>query len=170
MESSQRPERKRPYYYDYPLWLIVWKPIRKFLNVVVIPSVPFTTLRVFLYRLIGFKIGKRVFIGMRCYLDDVEPHLTRIGNEFAIHGKEQRHTPIVIEDGVYVGLGAILLSGKTGITLGAGSIVGAGSVVTSSVPPGAVVAGVPAKVLRVKGEQSTEGPKQGDPAASQGSS
>ena len=112
--------------------MIVWKPIRKFLNVVVIPSVPFTTLRVFLYRLIGFKIGKRVFIGMRCYLDDVEPHLTRIGNgvtisyevKFAIHGKGQRHTPIVIEDGVYVGLGAILL-GKSGYPR-AGSI-GAGA-------------------------------------------
>ncbi len=63
-----------PYYAKYPLWLIVWKPIRKYINVVIIPNTPFSNLRILLYRyLIGYKIGKNVFIGMKCYLDDLEP-------------------------------------------------------------------------------------------------
>jgi len=44
-----------------------------------------------------------------------------------------------------IGSGATLLCG---ITIGEGAVVGAGAVVTKDVPPGAVVAGNPAKVLR----------------------
>ena len=52
---------------------------------------------------------------------------------------------IVIEDGVWVGAGAIILPN---VVLGAGSVIGAGSVVTRSVPRMCVVAGNPARVLR----------------------
>src|SRR5690349_8119360 len=65
-EYSPAFDQKLPYYAHYPLWLILWKPIRKFLNVVLIPNIPFAALRIALYRLLGFKIGKRVFIGMKC--------------------------------------------------------------------------------------------------------
>lgn len=51
-----------------------------------------------------------------------------------------------IEDDVFIGAGAIVIHG--GITVGEGAIVGAGAVVIDNVPPGAVVAGVPAKKLR----------------------
>jgi len=50
----------------------------------------------------------------------------------------------VIEDDVWLGYGAIVL---TGLTIGRGSIVAAGSVVTRDVPPYSIVAGVPAKVI-----------------------
>jgi acetyltransferase-like isoleucine patch superfamily enzyme len=53
--------------------------------------------------------------------------------------------PVVVEDGADVGVGAILLPG---VTVGRGAVVGAGAVVTSDVPAYAVVAGVPARVLR----------------------
>lgn len=146
-----------PYYAHYPLWLILWKPLRKFINVVIIPNTPFSNLRVMLYRLLGFKIGKNVFIGMKCYLDDMDPSLTSIGDgvvisycvKFAVHGKWQNHTPIIIGNNVFVGMGSLLLSGKSGITIGQNAIIGAGSVVTKSLPANAVVAGAPAKVLRI---------------------
>jgi carbonic anhydrase/acetyltransferase-like protein (isoleucine patch superfamily) len=53
--------------------------------------------------------------------------------------------PVVIEDDVWVGAGAILLPG---VRVGAGSIVAAGAVVASDVPPAVIVAGVPARVTR----------------------
>lgn len=53
--------------------------------------------------------------------------------------------PTLIKSGASIGSGATLLCG---ITVGENAIVGAGSVVTKDVPPGAVVAGNPARVLR----------------------
>lgn len=52
--------------------------------------------------------------------------------------------PIVVEDDVWIGFGAIILAG---VTIGRGAIIGAGSVVNKDVPPYAIVGGVPAKVL-----------------------
>ena len=52
--------------------------------------------------------------------------------------------PVVIENDCFIGYGAIVLMG---VTVGQGSIVGAGAVVTSDVPPGSVVAGNPARVI-----------------------
>jgi acetyltransferase-like isoleucine patch superfamily enzyme len=53
--------------------------------------------------------------------------------------------PVVIEDDVWVGLNALVLKG---VTLHQGAVIGAGAVVTSDVPPFAVVAGNPARVIR----------------------
>jgi acetyltransferase-like isoleucine patch superfamily enzyme len=147
-----------PYYAKYPLWLILWKPLRKFLNVVIIPNIPFTKLRVSLYRVIGYRIGKNVFIGMKCYLDDVDPKFITIGDnvvisyevKFAVHGLNQSHTPIHLEKGAYIGMGAILVAGKNGITIGEKAVIGAGSVVTSSIPAGGIAVGVPARVIRIE--------------------
>ena len=54
-------------------------------------------------------------------------------------------TPVVIEDGAYIGTGAIILPG---VTIGHGAVVSAGSVVTRDVPPDSLAAGVPAKVIK----------------------
>jgi acetyltransferase-like isoleucine patch superfamily enzyme len=56
-----------------------------------------------------------------------------------------QHSPVVIKKGAYVGAGAIILQG---VTVGKFSVVGAGSVVTRSVPDFALVTGVPAKFVR----------------------
>jgi maltose O-acetyltransferase len=53
--------------------------------------------------------------------------------------------PIVIEDNVWIGGGAILLPG---VTIGRNAVVGAGAVVPKSVPANTGVAGNPAKVVR----------------------
>ena len=154
--------RPVPYYADYPLALILWKPIRKWLNVVVIPNVVFTRLRVALYRLIGFRIGRHVFIGMKCYLDDVEPALTTIednvvisyGTYFAIHGLDQGHTPIHIRENAYVGMRCTIVSGKHGVTIGRNAVVGAGSLVHESIPDDVVAAGCPARIIRARNPQA----------------
>ncbi|BAZ24808.1 transferase hexapeptide repeat containing protein [Kalymmatonema gypsitolerans NIES-4073] len=52
---------------------------------------------------------------------------------------------VKVETGVDIGMNAVILPG---ITIGKGSIVGAGAVVTKDVPPFAIVAGVPAQFLR----------------------
>lgn len=51
---------------------------------------------------------------------------------------------IVIEDDVWLGVGAIVLDG---VTIGRGAVVAAGAVVTTSIPPFAIAAGVPARVI-----------------------
>jgi acetyltransferase-like isoleucine patch superfamily enzyme len=155
-----------PYYADYPLWLIIWKPIRKWLNVVLIPNIVSTRLRVALYRLIGFRIGKNVFIGMKCYLDDVDPALTTIednavisyGTYFAVHGPDQDHTPIHIKERAYIGMRCTVISGKDGITVGRNAVIGAGSLVNASVPDDAVAVGCP---IRITGTREDKPPDPG---------
>lgn len=53
--------------------------------------------------------------------------------------------PVIIEDGVFLGTGAMVLAG---VTVGARSFVGAGAVLTRSVPANCVVVGNPARILR----------------------
>lgn len=60
---------------------------------------------------------------------------------------------IIIEDDVWVGYGAILLSG---VKIGQGSIIAAGSVVTSDVQPFSIYGGVPAKKIRNRFENDSD--------------
>ncbi len=153
-------KKEPPYYARYSLWTILWKPIRKYLNVVIIPNIPFSNLRVSFYRLLGFNIGKNVFIGMKCYMDDVAIDKTIIedgvvisyGCYFACHGLNQEHTNILIKKGAYIGMGSKLISGKSGITIGEDGIIGAGSLVNIDIPNGARAVGVPIKILKNKGK------------------
>jgi acetyltransferase-like isoleucine patch superfamily enzyme len=62
-----------------------------------------------------------------------------------ITGNEYENKPIVIEDNVWIGCNVIILKG---VTIGAGSIVAAGSIVTKNVPADSIVAGNPAKVIK----------------------
>ena len=57
---------------------------------------------------------------------------------------------IVVDDDVWIGHGAIILSG---VHIGQGVVVAAGSVVTKDVPPYAIVGGVPAKVIKYRFSQ-----------------
>jgi maltose O-acetyltransferase len=83
-------------------------------------------------------IGNRVTLSARSMLLD---------SGLEIGSKVRAHVDgyITIEDDVWIGAGAIVLSG---VTIGRGSIVGAGSVVTKPMPADCVVAGNPARVVR----------------------
>lgn len=54
---------------------------------------------------------------------------------------------IIVDDDVWIGQGAIILSG---VHIGQGAVIAAGAVVTSSVPPYAIVGGVPARVIKYR--------------------
>lgn len=84
------------------------------------------------------EIGDDVTLSARCMLLDS-------GLNVGDPSRDHSEGFIVIEDGVWVGAGAIILPN---VVVGAGSIIGAGSVVTRSVPKMCVVAGNPARILR----------------------
>ena len=91
----------------------------------------------------GIKIGNDVGIGPGVKiltsahrLDELDKAILHSALDFA---------PVVVEDDCDIGTGAILLAG---VKVGRGAQVGAGAVVTADVPAYAVVAGVPAKVLK----------------------
>ena len=118
-----------------------------------------TPLRKFLLRLGGLNVGKGGFVGMGGWFEDMVPHRVTIGENCTIsfrvtlvaHGpkSDPSNMDIVIEDGAYIGCNATILPG---VTIGKGAGVGACAVVTKDVPPGAIVAGNPARVLRHKSE------------------
>lgn len=59
--------------------------------------------------------------------------------------------PVIIEDNVLVGANAVILEG---VRIGQGSVVAAGAVVTEDVPAGVVVAGTPARIIKLKDEKT----------------
>lgn len=63
--------------------------------------------------------------------------------------RQSETVPVCIEDGVWIGMNATILKG---VTVGARAVIGAGAVVTRNVPPGSLVAGVPARVVKDKVE------------------
>lgn len=82
--------------------------------------------------------------------------LTSIHNTFdtSIPMNQQGFLPnkkVIIGDDVWIGTKVIIMPG---VTIGKGSIIGAGAVVTKNIPEYAVVAGVPAKVIKFRNEQS----------------
>lgn len=107
-----------------------------------------TSVRVFLHRLRGVSIGKNVWIGYDAVIETSCPHLVTIRDGASIgiratiiaHFRELRG--VVIEEDASIGPGAIVLPN---VTIGRGSIVAAGSVVTHSVPQMTLVQGNPAK-------------------------
>lgn len=98
-------------------------------------------------------IGNRVKIGGNCIILDSDSHSldyrVRASQEMVDGESLDVHSakcaPIVIEDDVLIGTGCIILKG---VTIGARSVVAAGSVVTRSIPSDCVAGGNPAKVIR----------------------
>lgn len=133
---------------------------RKWMSAKIIPHMVLNGWRIFFYRLCGYNIGKNVFIGMRCYLDDLEPKMFTVEDDciisygvfFACHGRNQQHTPITIKKGAYIGMRANVISGKNGVTIGENAVIGACTLVNKDIPDGATAVGVPCRILEKSDE------------------
>lgn len=112
--------------------------------------------------------GKLYIYGVKSGMFGSEPWMITIGNNVHITGECQFIThdgstlilrdkvpdleitaPIIIEDNVFIGFRTLVLPG---VTIGKGSIIGAGSVVNKSIPPNSVAVGNPCKVIKTTDE------------------
>jgi acetyltransferase-like isoleucine patch superfamily enzyme len=107
----------------------------------------------------NIRVGKRVFINHCCEFMDrggitvgdgvlFAPKVNLVTIGHPLNPAERRATftsPIVIGNGVWIGVGATVMPG---VTIGENAVVAAGAVVTKDVPPNTVVGGVPAKVIK----------------------
>lgn len=90
---------------------------------------------------------KHVKIGANC---SIGTHVIILDNNFHRLEPEQRNempesAPVILEDNVWLGARVIVLPG---VTIGAGSAIGAGSVVTQDIPPRCLAAGIPAGIIK----------------------
>lgn len=89
----------------------------------------------------GAVLGGRATVGKHCHVG--------AGTVLAGVVEPASATPVVIEDDVLIGANAVVLEG---VRVGKGAVVAAGAVCVEDVPAGAVVAGVPAKVIKQASE------------------
>lgn len=93
----------------------------------------------------GVTIEDEVFVGHNVnFINDTYPRATT--SDGVVQGSaDWKVIPTLVRHGASIGTGAILLAG---VEVGPRAVIGAGAVVTKDVPPGAIVAGNPAHVLR----------------------
>lgn len=109
---------------------------------------------------LSIRVGRNVFINQGCTLNDIGgieigddvmigPRVSLITSGHPLDPTQRRKqivaAPIIIERNAWLGAGAIVLQG---VRIGEDAVVAAGAVVTRDVPPGTLVAGVPARVLK----------------------
>lgn len=89
-------------------------------------------------------IGDNVSVGANSVIVDTDFH-PLAAQDRRLSPAEGKTAEVIIEDDVFIGMNCLILKG---VTIGRGSVVGAGSVVTRSVPAGIIVAGNPAQPIR----------------------
>ena len=92
----------------------------------------------------GAVLGGRATVGSHCH----------VGAGAVLAGviEPASATPVIVEDDVLIGANAVVIEG---VHVGRGAVVAAGAVVTQDVPQNAVVAGCPARVIKMKDEKTT---------------
>lgn len=154
MKHKGVSDEEIPYYYKRSILVEIGHLVRKYICQNIAPNCVLTPVRIGLYRLCGFKIGKGTFIGMKCYLDDLcikeitigENCIISYGVYFTCHSPYQKHNHLTIKDGAYIGMRANITATKN-LVIGKNSIIGAGTLVNKDVPDGATCVGVPGRVI-----------------------
>lgn len=92
----------------------------------------------------GAVLGGRATVGNHCH----------VGAGAVLAGviEPASATPVIVEDDVLIGANAVVIEG---VHIGRGAVVAAGAIVTQDVPENAVVAGCPARVVKMKDEKTT---------------
>lgn len=142
--------------------LKVSKLKRLYRNLMQIPAwfLPWKRLRSFCHRLRGVRIGKRVEIGYMVVIDGRRPEMITIEDDVRLtamcivlaHDLSRAYNegkeiigPVVIRKGAFIGMNTVILPG---VTIGEGSIIAAGSVVTKDVEAFTIWGGIPARKLK----------------------
>lgn len=152
--------KKESHFESYFTGVYLGQLIGRFLRIIAWLT-PFYQFRASVWRKCGVKVGKGVYIGNLVYFDGEFPHLITLEDEVSIgpsvlilshsgaspfHQRtgifHQPPSPVVIKRGAWLGSGCIILPG---VTVGIGSIVAAGAVVSKNVPDFTTVAGNPAR-------------------------
>lgn len=117
----------------------------------------------------NLRVGRNVFINQNCTMYDlggidigddvmIGPNVSLITSGHPLDPAQRRACviakPIVIGKNVWIAAGATIIAG---VTVGENAVVAAGSVVTRDVPANTLVAGNPARVIRVIGEDDDQG-------------
>lgn len=100
-----------------------------------------------IYSGVEIRIGDNVIIGPQNIIVDLDHRFQDLGlpiNQQGMNGKE-----VHIEEDVWIASHCVIIKG---VTIGKGSVVAAGSVVNKSILPYSVAAGVPARVIKKRGE------------------
>jgi acetyltransferase-like isoleucine patch superfamily enzyme len=122
---------------------------------------PFNSIRIKCHRWRGVNIGKNIYIGMQCTIDNAYPEYIYIEDNVSIAGEcfliahsnpyshfqnitPARVSPVIIKRGAWICIRAVILPG---VKIGENAIVSACSVVDSEVPDRSVVSGNPAKII-----------------------
>jgi 2,3,4,5-tetrahydropyridine-2,6-dicarboxylate N-acetyltransferase len=90
-------------------------------------------------------LGGRATVGKNCHIG--------AGSVLAGVVEPPCANPVIIEDDVLVGANAVVLEG---VRVGKGAVVAAGAIVIEDVPDNAVVAGIPAKLIKIKDEKAKQ--------------
>ena len=148
-------------------WTEIKNPFRVAFNYLIVALcriLPSLSLKRWLYRKIGVKVGENVSFGLESTVDIFFPELIEVGDnsiigynsvilahEFLVN--ELRVGKVKIGKNVMVGANCTILPG---VTIGDNSIIAAHSLVNTDIPPNVIAGGVPARVIRVLSEKNYE--------------
>ena len=167
MKSEQYPDmlsaRTVPYYEDTQRRSFV-ETLRKMRNTIYLLLAymcPNNTLRQWMHRRRGVHIGKHVYLGMFCFLDNLHPEYIYIEDNASVNAGtmilthfnpmkryapifQAQVAPVLIKNGAIVAVRSTIMPG---VCVGENAVVSAGSVVEKNVPDFTMVKGVPAKLV-----------------------